>query len=61
LGSTAARQPDRLGDAGGLGASEDRHCGRPLVYSDIAIETEGMLRSIIELLGLDLPVSDHTA
>jgi hypothetical protein len=43
-----------------LGASEDRHCGRPLVYSDIAIETEEMLRSIIELLGLDLPVSDHT-
>jgi transposase len=49
--------------------------GRPRDYSDIAIEsglmlrlafgrpwrqTEGMLGSIMELLGLDLPVPDHT-
>lgn len=49
--------------------------GRPPAYSDIVIETaamlrlvmgqpwrqtEGLLRSIIELLGLDLPVPDHT-
>jgi transposase len=50
--------------------------GRPLQYSAIAIETgmmlrlafgrpwrqtEGMLASIMRLLGLDLPVPDHTA
>ena len=49
--------------------------GRPTSYSDIVIETavmlrlamgkpwrqtEGMLRSIIQMLGLDLPVPDHT-
>jgi hypothetical protein len=49
--------------------------GRPRNYSDVAIETgsmlrlatgrpwrqtEGMLRSIIDLLGLKLPVPDHT-
>ena len=49
--------------------------GRPRRYSDIAIEaglmlrlafgrpwrqTEGMLGSIVDLLGLDLPVPDHT-
>jgi hypothetical protein len=49
--------------------------GRPTSYSDIVIETavmlrlamgrpwrqtEGMLRSIIGMLGLDLPVPDHT-
>jgi transposase len=49
--------------------------GRPVSYSDIVIETavmlrlamgkpwrqtEGMLRSIIGMLGLDLPVPDHT-
>ena len=49
--------------------------GRPLQYSAIAIETglmlrlafgrpwrqtEGMLASILRLLGLDLPVPDHT-
>src|SRR4051812_24267723 len=49
--------------------------GRPRDYSDVAIETglmlrlafgrpwrqtEGMLGSIIDLLGLDLPVPDHT-
>src|SRR4051794_22405184 len=49
--------------------------GRPTSYSDIVIETavmlrlamgkpwrqtEGMLRSIIRMLGLDLPVPDHT-
>src|SRR4051812_26692237 len=49
--------------------------GRPRGYSDVAIEaglmlrlafgrpwrqTEGMLGSIIDLLGLDLPVPDHT-
>ena len=50
-------------------------CGRPQKYSEIAIETgtmlrlafgrpwrqtEGMLASILRLLGLDLPVPDHT-
>jgi transposase len=50
-------------------------CGRPQQYSAIAIETgmmlrlafgrpwrqtEGMLASILRLLGLDLPVPDHT-
>ena len=49
--------------------------GRPPAYSDLAIETgimlrlamgrpwrqtEGLLRSIIQLLGLDLPVPDYT-
>jgi hypothetical protein len=49
--------------------------GRPTSYSDIVIEaavmlrlamgkpwrqTEGMLSSIIRMLGLDLPVPDHT-
>jgi hypothetical protein len=49
--------------------------GRPTSYSDVVIETavmlrlamgkpwrqtEGMLRSIIQMLGLDLPVPDHT-
>jgi len=49
--------------------------GRPTSYSDIVIETavmlrlavgkpwrqtEGMLSSIIQMLGLDLPVPDHT-
>jgi transposase len=34
--------------------------GRPTSYSDIVIETAVMLRSIIQILGLDLPVPDHT-
>ena len=49
--------------------------GRPAAYSDIAVETavvlrlamgrpwrqtEGLLRSIVQLLGLELPVPDHT-
>ncbi|MCW2239233.1 hypothetical protein M2351_003863 [Azospirillum canadense] len=49
--------------------------GRPLAYSDLAIETgimlrlamgqpwrqtEGLLRSIVQLLGLDVPVPDDT-
>ncbi len=50
-------------------------CGRPARYSDVAIETglmlrlvfgrpwrqtEGLLGSLMRLLGLDLPVPDHT-
>src|SRR5829696_9716547 len=52
-----------------------RRRGRPQKYSEIAVETglmlrlafgrpwrqtEGMLASIMRLLGLDLPVPDHT-
>ena len=64
LEALAAWQPPRTG-----------LCGRPRDYSDVAIETghllrlafgrpwrqaEGLLRSIIALLGIDVGVPDHT-
>ena len=51
------------------------HAGRPGAYSDLAIETslilravfhqplrqtEGLVGSLLELMGLDLPVPDHS-